>query len=355
MGERLGRTELAARIAAVRERIDRLPRVRLAHLPTPLDACPRLSAQLGGPALWVKRDDCTGLAFGGNKSRQLEFTLGDAVAQGADVIIQGAASQSNHSRQLAAAAAKLGLTAHLVVKADERSRPVQGNLLIDHLLGAVIHMVPPKTRMTEAKERLAAKLREQGHRPYVVGMGATRTLALAAVAYVNAFLEIVEAMLPDGGPPHWIYTTSQGGTQAGLLLGARLLGLPTRVVGINPMLPTHEAYEPPERIAELANMAAKMLGFDVKVREEEIVNLCDYVGAGYGIPSPEALEALRLLASTEGIVLDPVYTSKGFAGLIDHIRKGRLRAGERVVFVHTGGTPALFAYAGELGIESAER
>lgn len=349
----MGSTDLSARIAAVRASLERLPRVRLAHLPTPLDPCPRLSAALAGPQLWIKRDDCTGLAFGGNKSRQLEFTLGDAVANGADVIIQGAASQSNHSRQLAAAAAKLGLTAHLVVKADKRSRPVQGNLLVDHLLGAVIHMVPPETRMTEAKERLAAKLRAAGRRPYVVGMGATRSLALAAAAYVNAFLEIVEAMLPQGGAPHWIYTTSQGGTQAGLLLGARLLGLDTRVVGINPMPPTHEAYEPPERIAALANMAAELLGFQEKVGEQEIVNLCDYVGAGYGVPSPAGLEALRLLASTEGIVLDPVYTSKGFAGLVDHIRKGRLRAGERVVFVHTGGTPALFAYAGELGIEAA--
>ncbi len=336
------------RLMDLKKRLAAVPRVSLAHLPTPLDECRRLTESLGGARVWVKRDDCTGLAFGGNKSRQLEFTLGEAVHQGADVVIQGAASQSNHSRQLAAAAAKLGLEAHLVVKADARSTPIQGNLLVDHLMGAHIHMVPAETNMAQAKEGLAQRLRDAGRKPFVVGMGATRTLALAAVAYVNAFVEIVEQMLAAGGPPDRVYSTSQGGTQAGLYLGAKALGLPTRVVGINPMRPDHEAYEPPERIAELANIAAEILGLAERVQVDEVVNQCDYVGPGYGLPSDAGLEALQLLASREGILLDPVYSSKGFSGLVDHIRTGRIAPHERVVFLHTGGTPALFAYAEEL-------
>lgn len=341
---------METRIAELKERLSHVPRVRLAHLPTPLDACPRLSERLGGPAIWVKRDDCTGLAFGGNKTRQLEFTLGDALAQGADTVIQGASSQSNHSRQLAAAAAKLGLSAHLIVKADERSHPIQGSLLVDHLMGATIRMVDPATNMSEAKEALAEELRAAGRKPYIVGMGATRSLALAAVAYVGAFIEIVEALQAQGetDAPDWVYTASQGSSQAGLYLGAKILGLPTRVVGVNPMPPSHEAYETQERIVELANMAAEILGVPERIRLDEVINTCDYVGPGYGVPSEAGLEALELLAHNEGILLDPVYTSKALAGLIDHVRTGRVTKGERVVFVHTGGTPALFAYADEL-------
>lgn len=345
---------MEARLADLKKRLAAVPRVSLAHLPTPLDSCPRLSESLGGPQVWVKRDECTGLAFGGNKSRQLEFTLGEAVHHGADVVIQGAASQSNHSRQMAAAAAKLGLEAHLVVKADARSTPIQGNLLVDHLMGAQIHMVSPETNMSQAKEALAERLRAEGRKPFVVGMGATRTLALAAVAYVNAFVEIVEALCDAGGAPDWVYSTSQGGTQAGLYLGAKLLGVNTRVVGINPMRSDHEAYEPPDRIAELANIAAEILGVSERMEVEEVVNLCDYVGPAYGVPSEAGLEALSLLASKEGILLDPVYSSKGFSGLVDHIRTGRIGPNERVVFLHTGGTPALFAYADEL-IEFVKR
>lgn len=336
------------RVTALRARLDTLPRVRLAHLPTPLDACENLSRSLG-VELFLKRDDCTGLAFGGNKGRQLEFILGDARAQGADCVIQGAASQSNHARQLAAAGAKLGLSVHLLPKRDARSDPVQGNLLVASLLGADVRMVSPDQGMQQAKEALAEELRAEGAHPYIVGMGAQRTLALAAVAYVGALLEIVEWFASQGEePPQWIYTTSQGGTQAGLLLGARLLGLDTRIVGVNPMRSDHEAYIAPEEIADLANAAAAMVDLDAGVTSGDIDNTTDYVGEQYGVPSAAGAEALERLASAEGVLLDPVYTAKGFSGLLDHVRGGRISPGERVTFVHTGGTPALFAYAPEL-------
>ncbi|MFI6390900.1 D-cysteine desulfhydrase family protein [Nonomuraea sp. NPDC050540] len=330
-------------ITTVRERLARLPRVRLAHLPTPLDACPRLSAA-EGPAISVKRDDCTGLAFGGNKVRQHEYVLGDAIAQGADCVIQGSASQSNHSRQLAAAGAKLGLEVFLLPKRDAMSAPVQGNHLVSHLLGATITPIDPAESSTRRKDELAARLRERGRRPYVVGMGATRSLTLAALAYVEALVEIVEA----GEAPDWIFVTSQGSTQAGLQLGCELLGLPTRVVGVNPMTAAHEAYLPPAQIAALARGAAELLGLASAIEPADVVNLTGYVGEGYGVPSAESLAAIATLGAAEGILLDPVYSGKGFAGLLDHCSRGLLAPGERVVFVHTGGLPALFGYADAL-------
>jgi 1-aminocyclopropane-1-carboxylate deaminase/D-cysteine desulfhydrase-like pyridoxal-dependent ACC family enzyme len=330
-------------ISALRARIDRLPRVRLAHLPTPLDDCPRLSAAIGA-TIQVKRDDCTGLAFGGNKVRQHEFMLGDAIASGADCVIQGSASQSNHSRQLAAAGAKLGLDVYLLPKRDRRSHPVQGNYLIQHVLGATMLPIGVDESTKERKEELAAKLRAEGRRPYVVGMGATRSLTLAAVAYVEALVEIVEATGPDA-VPGWIISTSQGSTQAGLQLGCELLGLPTKVVGVNPLDQRHEAYLTTAEIHELVHGAAELLGLTSTISEADIVNTTGYVGDGYGIPSDAGLAALRTLAATEGILLDPVYSAKGFAGLLDFCARGTVAPGDRVIFLHTGGLPALFTYA----------
>ncbi|MEV0133236.1 D-cysteine desulfhydrase family protein [Dactylosporangium sp. NPDC050688] len=333
-------------VRLLRERIDGLPRVRLAHLPTPLDACARVSAQLG-PTIWVKRDDCTGLAFGGNKVRQHEFVLADAIAQGADCVIQGSASQSNHSRQLAAAGAKLGLDVFLLPKLDAMSDPVQGNYLVSNLLGASIEPIGMQESTKLRKEELAAKLLAQGRRPYVVGMGATRSLVLATVAYVAALLEIVDALGPDN-PPDWIFTTSQGSTQAGLQLGCEALGLSTKIVGINPLDARHEAYQQPEEIAGFARGAAQLLGVTTAITAADIVNSTDYVGESYGVPSEAGIAAMRTLAAAEGILLDPIYSGKGFAGLIDFCRRGVVEPGDRVVFLHTGGLPALFSYAADL-------
>ena len=331
------------RMAVLREKLSALPRERFAHLPTPLDRCPRLSEQLDGPALWIKRDDCTGVAFGGNKTRQLEFVLGDAVAQGADVVIQGAASQSNHSRQLAAAAARSGLRSIITPRKDKFFARGGGNQLITSLLASEVRPVDPGSSVKEAKNEVAAEQRRRGFKPYIVGMGAERALALAALAYAEALCEIVEAFHAQGAEvPTHIYTTSQGSTQAGLQLAARYLDLPLQVVGINPMTSSNEAYISPEGIARLMEQAASLIGLG-PADFGPVVNTDSYVGEAYGIPSAGSREAIELLAQTEGIILDPIYSGKGFAGLIDHIRKGILTREHRVVFIHTGGLPALFA------------
>jgi len=328
----------------LRDCLSRLPRVQLAHLPTPLDKCPRLSGSLRRTVM-IKRDDCTGLGLGGNKVRQHEFVLGDALASGADCLIQGAAAQSNHSRQLAAAGARLGLDVFLLPKQDEFSHPVQGNYLVDHLLGATLVPIGKDDSATERKRQLADELRAQGRRPYVTGMGAERALALAAVAYVDALLEIVQAL---EAPPHWIVVTSQGSTQAGLQLGCELLGLPTQVIGICPMTRTSEAFINPAGIARLAQAAAELMDVTTQITAADIVSLTDYVGPRYGVASEASVTAIKRLGAAEGILLDPVYSGKGFAGLMDLCERDVLPSGSRGVFLHTGGIPSLFSHASDL-------
>lgn len=337
--------ELGA-LAALQSALASRPRVQLAHLPTPLDVCQRLGEELG-IELFIKRDDATGVALGGNKTRQLEYVLGQALADGHDCVIQGAASQSNHARQLAAAGAKLGLEVHLTPWQDARSRPIQGNYLLAHLYGAVIHPVPMGSSSKEAKATLAERLRGEGRRPYVVGMGAHDALVLAAVAYADAFLELIN-QLPNGRAPDWVFTTSQGSTQAGLLAAARWLGLGTRVVGINPMGPEHEAYSSPAAIHNMVVDALAKLKLPLSISPSDVENDTGYVGEAYGVPSEAGLRALHFLASKEGITLDPVYTSKGFSGLLDYVERGVVAPGERVVFIHTGGLPGLFAYSADV-------
>ena len=335
--------------AAITDRLAVLPRVRLAELPTPLTDCPRLARALGGPRIMIKRDDCTGLAFGGNKVRQHEYVIGDAIAGGADCLVQGAAAQSNHSRQLAAAGARLGLDTYLLPRSGpDPGDPAQGNLLVDHLLGARIRPIGPDDSTIAAKQALVDELRAAGRHPYMTGMGAERALVLAAVAYVGAVLELVE-QLPPGRAPTAIYTTSQGSTQAGLQLGCQLLGWPTTVVGVCPMPPDHEAWIDPREIATMINSAAVLLGVPGQHDRRQTVELRQqFVGPGYGAPSPQGREAMALLARTEGVLLDPVYTAKGFAGLLADIRDCRWGPEDTVVFLHTGGLPALFAQPDEV-------
>ena len=332
--------------AQLKQALDGLPRVRLAHLPTPLEACPRFSGRLGGPQIWIKRDDCTGLAFGGNKARQHEYILGDALDRGVDVVIQGAASQSNQSRQLAAAAARLGIRCVLMPRKDARFRPVQGNQLIARRFGAEIVPIDPSRSAKAAKEAMAEKLKSEGLTPAILGMGSERALSLAAVAYVGAYCELIDQFEAIGAEmPTHIYVTSQGSTQAGLQAAATLLGHRTAICGINPMDARNEAYEPPHVIAEQCMAAARLLGFDISVHAQDIRNSTDFVGTDYGQPSAAAQEAADLLASSEGILVDPVYSAKGLSGLVADIREGRLAGSDRVVFLHTGGLPAIFSYA----------
>lgn len=325
-----------------------LPRAKLAHLPTPLEACPQFSRLLGGPSIWIKRDDCTGLAFGGNKARQHEFILGDALARGTDVVIQGAASQSNQSRQLAAAAARLGIDCVLMPRRDARFEEVQGNQLIARLFGAIIHPIDATASAKDAKEQMAAKLRSEGRTPAILGMGSERALCLAAVAYIGAYLEIIEQLQAAGEPlPTHLYVTSQGSTQAGLQAAVMLLGHNVEVRGINPMDERNEAFESRDVIAAQCREAAKMLGFALEVEGAQVSNSTDWVGPDYGKPSPAAQEAAAVLAKAEGILVDPVYSGKGLSGLIGDIQSGKLGVNDRVVFLHTGGLPAIFSYAQE--------
>ena len=321
----------------------KLPRVKLAHLPTPLDDCQRAAKELNIERLYIKREDCTGLAFGGNKVRQHEYVLGKAISVGATCIIQGAASQSNHSRQIAAAGAKLGLRVLLTTKMDKNIDNIQGNYLIDHLLGCEILPIAASASSAEEKNKLAQKVTAEGEVPYISGMGATDSLILGAVACVEIIFEISDA-LGNQSPPEWIFSASQGSTQAGLLLGCEILGWDTKVVGINPLNSSHEAHLTHAEIFELIESASKLIGYSKPVDSNKIINNIDYVGDQYGVPTPGSISAIKFLASREGVLLDPIYSGKGFAGLLDFIAKGTIAKEDSVVFVHTGGLPALFVH-----------
>ena len=328
----------------LRRRIGQVPQVDIGHFPTPLEQCPRLSAVLGGPRIYIKREDCSGLAFGGNKVRQLAFTIGEAVHRGADTIVLGAGgSQSNHCRQAAAAAARLGLKCYLCLSRDHKS-VMQGNLLLDYLAGANVKLVdaPRGPELDAVKYALAGELEADGLKPYVIA--GPRSNALAAVAFASCIAEIHEQQGALGIDADWIYAAgSAGGTQAGSILGSKALGMKLKPVGIASM----RLVDRIERVQIAATDAAKILDLDLQIPREEVHNTDAYVGESYGVLTSECIEALKLVAQTEGIFLDAVYTSKAFAGLIDHIRQGKIASDETVIFLHTGGTPTLFAYSDE--------
>ncbi len=328
----------------LRAALNRLPRVKLADLPTPLHDCPRFSGAVGGRVrVLIKRDDMTGVAFGGNKTRKFDFALADAKAQGATAVITGAASQSNHARQAAAAAARLGMKCVLVNRYDHRSRMgIQGNELLDNILGADVHLVESGDQ-NGVKERVAEELRKQGEVPYIITGRAT---ALGAAAYVGCALEILDQLDAIGERADFLCVASGHGTHAGLALAVKALGLKTRVQGYSPGRGDEGRRR--EGVAAVGNEAAEILQLDVRLKAEELENTDAYVGENYGIVTQAGLDATHLLARTEGILLDPVYTSKAVSGVIDRIRRGEIPAGSTVVYVHTGGTPALFAYAPEL-------
>lgn len=328
---------------ALIQKVNQLPQVDLGYFPTPLQECPRLSETLGGPRILMKREDCSGLAFGGNKVRQLTFTIGDAVAEGADTIVHGAASQSNHCRQAAAACGKLGLNCYLRLARDHKSI-LQGNLLLDNLAGVDVEIVdaPFGPELDVVKYELAERLKTQGLKPYVVA--SPRSTALAAVAFTWCVAELAQQQQQLGIDADWLYTCSVGGTQAGLVLGTKTLELKMKPFGIAPIVWEGKL----ERMRTAANSAAELLELDTRVVDADIQNTDDYIGQAYGYLTAECIDALKLVAKTEGIFLDPVYTAKAMACLIDHIQQGRLGRDDTVIFLHTGGTPALFAYQEEL-------
>jgi D-cysteine desulfhydrase len=322
--------------------LEQLPRFPLAHLPTPLEPLPRLSQALGGPELFIKRDDQTGLAFGGNKARKLEFLLAEALAQKADTLITAGAAQSNHCRQTAAAAAQAGLRCELLLGGPPPALP-NGNFLLDLLFGATIHWAGPERR-GERLEELAAQLKAAGHRPYVIPYGGSN--AVGASGYVWAMQELLAQLKASGQTiDHIVLASSSGGTQAGLTVGARAANFTGRIIGIR--IDKGEQDDAPyeAQLAQLATETARKtdLPKTTFTSDDFTVNY-DYLGGGYGVVGDLEREALRLTAQLEGILLDPVYTGRAMGGLLDLIRRGTFGPGERVLFWHTGGGPALFPY-----------
>ncbi len=333
-------------ILDLRAHIGKLPRVKLGHLPTPLECCPRLSEALGGPEIFIKRDDCTGLAFGGNKTRQLEFTIAQGLERGADVLIGGAGSQSNHCRQLSAAAAKLGVDCALAMVKDHKSGTTQGNLLLDDLFGASVDMIDVETQelLDEAKDALVNRLTREGRKPFTVMQKANRPYG--AMGYALCMAEILEQCEALGKKPTTIILCSGSCTQPGLIFGKKMLGIDTRIMGIAPIV---WSYDIQTAFLSVLNKMSDILGVDLSFDVSDIENTSAYVGEeGYGYCTAKGNAAVRLMAEKEGILLEPIYTGKTMAGLIDLIQKGDIGPDETVVFVHTGGTPALFAYSEEL-------
>lgn len=325
--------------------LDSLPRFHLAQLPTPLESLPRLSRELNGPQLLIKRDDQTGLALGGNKTRKLEFLVGDALRQGADTLVTAGAAQSNHCRQTAAAAAKAGLQCELILNGRQPDLP-NGNLLLNHLLGAHEHWIERSERPAKLRE-LPAQLCARGRKPYIIGVGGSN--GVGATGYVVAMMELMHQLRASGQQvDHILFGTSSGGTQAGIELGARITGFNGRLHGlsIDKNDPEHLEYE--IEVAQIANECAKYIGSEVRLTKDDINVVYGYMGEGYGIVGDLEREAIRLMARCEGIVLDPVYAGRAFGALVDLIRKGVFKRGETVLFWHTGGAPALFAYASEV-------
>ena len=324
----------------------RFPRVRLAHLPTPLEPLPRLSEALG-VELWIKRDDCTGLAGGGNKTRKLEFLLGAAFEAGADTLVTQGAVQSNHVRQTAAAAAAHGLKCEVILEERTGSKAVDytrnGNVLLDRLFGAGVRSVPGGSDMPAELETTAAEVRARGGKPYVIPGGGSNPVG--ALGYVDCAREIVvQADELDLSVDRIVTATGSAGTHAGLVAGLAVLGADIPVLGIGVRAPKEKQEA---NVLKLAKETAALLGHPDRVTDDMVVADCDYVGEGYGLIDQGVADALMLAARSDGIVLDPVYSGKAMKGLIVLAKAGRFK-GETVVFLHTGGAQGIFGYQGEL-------
>jgi len=316
-----------------------LPRERFATIPTPLEFMPRLSSKLGGPGIYLKRDDLTGLAFGGNKTRKLEYLIADAKQKGATHFITEGGVQSNHVRQAAAAARLGGMQAELVLNTPDDDPSLQGNLLIDDLLGAHCHYVPTGPDRKPKMAELADRIRAEGGVPYVVVSGGSD--AVGSQGYVGMILEMNSQFTEQGVSPRCVYVANgSAGTQAGMVVGKSIFGGGYSIKGY--CVVPGGAEEITQDTLTLANQCAAHIGADPV---DASLVLCDdtQFGSEYGTPTPEALEAIKLLADTEAILLDPVYSSKAFAGMLADIRAGLYADDDAIVFVHTGGTPALFA------------
>ena len=328
--------------------LSKFPRIQLAHLPTPLELLPRLSEHLGGPKIYVKRDDCTGLATGGNKTRKLEFSMGEALQQKADTIITVGAVQSNHVRQTAAAACKLGmkcevLLEHRVGHPSDLYRN-SGNVLLDRIFGANLREYEKGTDFDAAMAEVASEVRAVGGTPYLIPGGASNPVG--ALGYVGCGLELLQQFSEQSlGVDHIVTATGSAGTHAGLAVGIRAGGSDLPILGIGVNAP-QDAQE--DRVFKLAAETADLVGAPGVVSRDDIIADCNYIGPGYGEPTDAMNEAILMLARLEGLLFDPVYSGKALAGMIDYIRQGRFDDTATIVFLHTGGAAGLFAYADTL-------
>ena len=311
-----------------------VPRVRFAHLPTRIEELPRLTEHLAGPKILVKRDDQTGLAFGGNKTRKLEFLVAEALEQGAKTLITGGALQSNHCRQTAAAAARYGLGCILVLN-GEMPEKSSANLLLDQMFGAEIVTIPDRSLRDQTLQQTYDKAVAEGRKPYLVWYGGSNPTG--TLGYTYAMKEFMEQNIQAD----WIvFGTSSGGTHAGLVLGQRLFGYQGNVLGISIDEPAGWLKS---RVSSLASDASEKLGERINFTGEDVLANEEYCKAGYGVLTNAERKAVDLFAKLEGLLLDPVYTGRAAAGMIDLIRKGFFKKDETILFWHTGGQPALFA------------
>ncbi|MCH2190573.1 MAG: D-cysteine desulfhydrase family protein [Gammaproteobacteria bacterium] len=321
-----------------------LNKIKLGFMPTPVGILESLSEMLGGPEIWIKRDDLTGLALGGNKTRKLEYILCDALANAADTIVTAGAVQSNHCRQTAAAAAQLGLECHLVLGGNEPEN-ISGNLLLDRMLGAKIHWAGSNRKGEDIPE-IVSQLRQQGKNPYIVPYGGSNEFG--ALGFASALFELDQQM-DTSKLSHIVFASSSGGTQAGLMLGKALLHKSYTIHGINidkDMSCKSKSFA--QIIADLANSTSEKIQAGKRFELNDVTLDSNYVGAGYGVVGDKEIEAISMLARQEGILLDPVYTARAMGGLIDMIKTGYFSKHDRVLFWHTGGAPSLFSYAREL-------
>jgi len=331
-------------ITALRQSLEPFPRVSLAPLPTPLDALPRLAQAIGDIELYVKRDDLTGVAFGGNKVRYMEFLLAEAAQRGATTVISGSNAHANLPRLVAAACARLGFTCHMLLR-GEAPNQLDGNLLIYALLGGRARFVADDAYhrdFARLATEWAAELEAAGERVFIYDdvEATSNTVSLAALGYVSAALELEEQLDVRGWRPDFIYLCSSMTTQAGLAVGSRALGSTHQLVGVSA-----RDKDAATAIAGIATRTASLLELDHRFDAADITNVDDYIGGLYGKPTSESMQATRLAAQTEGLLIDPIYTGKAMAAVIDHVGTGRIPAGSRVLFWHTGGTPALFDHA----------
>ena len=327
----------------------RFPRIRFAHLPTPLEHLTNLSRALDGPEIWIKRDDCTGMSTGGNKTRKLEYLLAEARQQGADIVLTQGATQSNHARQTAACAARMRIDCHLLLEdrtgKTDHDYTASGNVLLDFLHGATVENYAANPDMNGELGKVAARFKSEGRKPYLLPGGGSNPTG--ALGYVNAAIELI-AQANDMGLriDHVVHATGSAGTQAGLIAGLAGIRSGVPLLGIGVRAPRDKQED---NVFKLACATSELCGAAAAVRREDVVANSDYVGKGYGFSTPASLDAIQTLARLEGILLDPVYTGKAMAGMIDLIRKGMFKKGQNIVFIHTGGSAGLFGYVDDFG------